>query len=146
MQAAVINRSAEGNVVSLGESGPGFATMGVYQAQGQFPGFISRLYYVVDLSAVFGPISSATLRLEIDRYFVGAATTNFTIYDFTGNPDDLSLTYSQGSAAGSAIYNDLGSGAVFGTGVADASQFAFCLLTHLFRHVRRPPAQSPPLP
>ncbi|MFN7932125.1 MAG: hypothetical protein U0R19_02285 [Bryobacteraceae bacterium] len=120
-----MDRSAEGNVVSLGESGPGFATMGVYQTQGQFSGFTSRIYYVFDLTSVSGPISSATLRLELDRYFVGAATTNFTIYDFTGNPDDLSLTYSQGSAAGLAIYNDLGSGAVFGSGVADASQFSY---------------------
>jgi hypothetical protein len=123
--AGTINRSAEGEFLSAGEKAADFATMGYFGHVCCGGSFTHRIYCQFDLTSVATPIASATLRLEFDRYFANVSSLNFTIYDFGGNPDDLLQSYSSGSASGVSIFNDLGSGTILDTGIAQASQFAY---------------------
>lgn len=119
----ILNRSAEGFFQSTGEKVPDFATMGYFGVLGD--PYVHRIYYLFDLASVSGPIGSAALRLELDRFFAGVDSLSFGIFGFDGNPANLQLDYADGNVAGAEIFNDLGSGASFGSGLAIGLQAGY---------------------
>ena len=73
-----------------------------------------RNFFTFDLSGVSGTITGATLRLfnPADRFAVDPGT--YTLYDVLTPASALGLTYAA-TPEGLAIFEDLGSGTVFGT-------------------------------
>lgn len=79
-------------------------------------------FFVFDLAAVSGPLASATLRLEHEKYYGPDATEPFDVFDVSTPSSQLGFHYSGGSATGLAIYADLASGNTYATNiVASAS-------------------------
>ena len=72
-------------------------------------GLLFNNWFVVDLASVSGPVSSLSLRLY--SYDVTLSAGNYYLYDFGGSIEDLKT----GGSGLVGIYNDLGSGAFFGS-------------------------------
>ena len=74
-----------------------------------------RSFFNFDVSDLESEIEGATLRLPQDLYFSGDSSETVTVYDVTSATSD-ELASDPPSAEGLGIFDDLGSGAVYGEG------------------------------
>ena len=77
-----------------------------------------RAFFVFDLGTLTRPVGSGVLRLELEAVLGPDTAEVFSVYDVTGNLDEL--VASQSNRAD--IYTDLGSGVYYGIAAAFASQ------------------------
>ena len=88
------------------------------------PGWLSVSFVTFDLSSLSQTVTNATLRLlyrdDLDSV---VGTFDFTIFKFDGADGDLTL--SQNGASALALWDDLGTGAVYGTGSFDPDPLPF---------------------
>ena len=73
-----------------------------------------RSYFVFDVGSITSPIASGTLQLYQKRYYSSVSTETITLYDVT--TPTTTLVSTQGTAA----FDDLGSGEVYGSGTINA--------------------------
>jgi hypothetical protein len=79
-----------------------------------------RNFFVFDLAGISGTILSASLQILNNGSYDGAAGT-YTVYDVTASLATLDGTYLDGDSVGQAVYNDLGSGTVYGLQGVDST-------------------------
>ncbi len=82
---------------------------------------VLRAFLVFDLASLNVTVARATLRLEIEAYFSAEGSETFTVYGVTTPARAMSISYSPGAAAGQAIFEDLGTGAVYGRATVTAN-------------------------
>ena len=88
---------------------------------GTLGGIEFRSFFTFDVSNLKTPIQGATLRLFQEAYFSGDSTESVVAYDVSTSPDVLNSALSL--AEGQGVFNDLGSGSVYGGGTASAEDF-----------------------
>ena len=107
-------------------------------ATGNGGGAIFRSFFVFDLSEVHTEITTAYLRLELYRIYLSGfgnipddLSFAFTLYGVSTNSTQLGLPYDHGSVAGTLIYEDLGTGTVYGQHIAHSSEVGTVLSLNL---------------
>lgn len=88
---------------------------------GQDHGTETRSFFVFDLSGVTGSFQAGVLRLEQECYASLDAWETFTVYDCDASSGQLTTGYDHGNTVGQAIFNDLGTGKVYGHGYGTAA-------------------------
>lgn len=82
---------------------------------------ILRTFLVFDLSVVTVPVQRATLRLELEAYLSGGDAETFVVGCVKVPARSMGISYLPGAAAGQAIFEQLGAGAVYGQATIAAS-------------------------
>jgi hypothetical protein len=82
---------------------------------GRWSGRNYRAFMVFDLSTVTDPISGVTLELELESYWGNNASETFDVFDVSSDPGTFQNAHASGSASGTSIYADLGTGALYAT-------------------------------
>lgn len=82
---------------------------------GRWSGRNYNAYLVFDVSGLSGQTSSISMNLELEGYFSGNGSETFEIFDVSTSELLLASGYASGSAAGQAIFNDLGTGSSYAT-------------------------------
>jgi hypothetical protein len=103
LNATAITLTDSGWYTSIGENQP---TNTNYIISTDYYGRAFNDFFVIDLSGVSGPITSATL--TVNAFFANSSQL-VTFYDYTGSVSSL-----LDGTGGVAAFNDLGSGAVYG--------------------------------
>lgn len=80
---------------------------------GRWTGRDYRAFMVFDLSTVTEPISGATLDLELESFWGNGASESFDVFDVSSDTSTFQNAHAAGSATGTAIYADLGTGALY---------------------------------
>lgn len=75
-------------------------------------------FFVFDLSSVSGPVTSATLRLELEEYLGPDPSEMFTVYDVSTPTAELTAS----NSGQTSIFDDLQSGTVYATATVAPSQ------------------------
>ncbi len=88
---------------------------------GTFGGQGYRSFYAFDVDNIGGNWNQATINIDLDLYFNGDATESFEIFAVFSPAASVTAGHLAGSAAGQAIYNDLGTGVSYGTGTVTAA-------------------------
>jgi len=79
-------------------------------------GFAHNNWFVFDLTGIDQPIVSAELHLFVTSYFSVDPTETYTLFDVTTDPSVL-----MNGTGGIPAFNDLGSGAIFGSHLASSA-------------------------
>ena len=109
-----VNASNRGYYINTGEH---FDT-----AYNTFTGFTDegfgrsafRSFFVFDITEPTGALSSAVLKLEVERYFGNGAIQNLRIVDVGTPINTLLVGHGLGSIEGQSIFADIGSGQEYG--------------------------------
>ena len=81
-----------------------------------------RSFFVFDPSGISSPVTGTVLlRLEIERYDSPDPFETFDVFDVSTPASSLAMTFPSGSSVGTDIFDDLGTGAVYGTATAASS-------------------------
>ncbi len=72
-----------------------------------------RSFFTFDLTGETGSIVAAELRLELEQYSSGSASESFSVFDVSASAAELDMDYGDDDPDGLAIYDDLGSGALY---------------------------------
>lgn len=71
-------------------------------------------FFIFHLPHITGTISRAMLRLELEAYFSMAKSESFAVFGVSTPVQEVVLASPAGAAAGQTIFQDLGSGQVYG--------------------------------
>ena len=113
--AAVLNAVDRGWYKETGSHGP--ANQNTLTGLSGTDGALEyRSYFLFDLSSLAGPVRTATLQLEIASYWTPDSYESITLWDVSPTIlPSIDTRHLSGSESGLSIYEDLGSGAAYGT-------------------------------
>jgi hypothetical protein len=120
--SVTLNATNQGRFSSLGQHS---GTSGIYNV-GTLGLTSFRNFFTFDLSSVSGTVTGATLTVPNTSCGAsgGVASTTYELWDVTSSADDLAASDAVLSAAGQAVFADLGTGTSYGSTPVAASPAA----------------------